>query len=290
MTEVSFPEGNLIFDEKGGSAVLERCGGIFTEVVIPDKVADGIPVKSILKKAFLGKKTIRSVIVPETVAAIGDFCFAHCSNLAKISLPKCEMGEGVFKGCDKLEIISVAGCDEDMGVLLAAAIRYGAPAHLTDMKDLGTGYYEKWDAWLEKLLSEPDDEGFTNQILCGEEDYGNSDRNLYEIKRRMLKSSLCMIRLLNASFLAKEQKIRLSEYIYDHREGGDKGNESWLALKEYYPDKRHFDLFNELGCITNENRDAMIVSLGEDKAELKSLLIKTSGESAMDDFFDSLEL
>ena len=72
--------------------------------------------------------------------------------------------------------------------------------------------------------------------------------------------------------------------------GAEAGSESWYAVRDVYPDKKHFDLLSDLGCIDDSNRDAMIRQLGDDKQELKSLLVKSSGEEASDRFFSSLEI
>ena len=49
-------------------------------------------------------------------------------------------------------------------------------------------------------------------------------------------------------------------------------------------------MLTSLGCIDDTNRDRMLRGLGDDKQELKSLLIKTSGSDAGDRFFSALEL
>ena len=67
-------------------------------------------------------------------------------------------------------------------------------------------------------------------------------------------------------------------------------HKSWIAVRDLYPDKKHFNLLSDLKCIDDTNRDAMIRQLGYDKQELKSLLVKSSGEEASDRFFSSLEI
>ena len=151
-------------------------------------------------------------------------------------------------------------------------------------------YRVKWDAWVISVLDAPDDEGFLNQILCGEEDYGSSDKGAYESSRRVLKASLSMLRLLYPEGLSEKAEKIFSDYIYDHRMGAEAGSESWIAVRDIYPDKKHFDLLQMLECIDDTNRDAMIRQLGDDKQELKSLLVKSSGGEAADRFFSSLEI
>ena len=281
--EIEFPEGSLVLDEKESGLRLTRVTGNFSILTVPD-------IKSVSKKAFLGKRTIRKIILPDTVEEIGDFAFAHCTNLSEVVMPFCKTGEGIFTGCKSLEKITLPGISTDMQVLIAGAIRNGAPSHLTDIENISDDYRVKWDAWVISVLDAPDDEGFLNQILCGEEDYGSSDKGAYESSRRVLKASLSMLRLLYPEGLSEKAEKIFSDYIYDHRMGAEAGSESWIAVRDIYPDKKHFDLLQMLECIDDTNRDAMIRQLGDDKQELKSLLVKSSGGEAADRFFSSLEI
>lgn len=300
--EIEISGGSLVFDIKEGKAHLLRAVGNFTELIIPEALKateteslmpeEGakIPVISIVKKAFLGKKTLKKVTVPESVERIGDWAFSSCSNLAEISLPGCSMGDSVLLGCRALKSVSYPGLSEDEKRLFAGCIRWEAPVHLSDFSGLGPDWLGKLDAWIKSFLSSSDDEGFQNQILCGEEDYGSSDREAYESRRRKMKASVCMERLLYSERLAEKTKEILSNYVYDHRAGSEHGSESWHALKSEYPDKQHFDLLLDLNCIDDSNRDMMIRELGEDSGELKSLLVKSSGTGASDRFFSSLKI
>ena len=288
--EVVYPEGSLVFDEKGGELALSRVLGNFSVLTVPDKTEDGVPVTSVLKKAFLGKRTVRKIILPDSIKSVGDFCFAHCVNLSEVVMPACSCGEGIFTGCKALQKITLPGMSEDMTVLIAGAVRNGAPAHLSDIEKISDDFLTKWDAWAISVLEAPDDEGFLNQILCGEEDYGSSDKGAYESSRRVLKASLSMLRLLYPENLSDKASKIFTDYIYDHRKGAEAGSESWIAVRDLHPDKRHFDLLSKLGCVDDGNRDMMIRELGDDKQELKSLLVKSSGEEASDRFFSSLEI
>lgn len=288
--EIVYPEGSLVFDEKGGELALSRVTGNFSVLTVPAASDEGVPVTSVLKKAFLGKRTLKKIILPDSVRSIGDFCFAHCINLSEVVLPALSAGDGIFTGCRSLQKITLPGMSEDKTVLLAGAVRNGAPAHLTDIEKIGDDFLNKWDAWAISVLQAPDDEGFLNQILCGEEDYGSSDKGAYESSRRVLKASLSMLRLLNPEDLSDKSEGIFRDYIYDHRMGAEAGSESWIAVRDLFPDKKHFNLLSDLKCIDDTNRDAMIRQLGDDKQELKSLLVKSSGEEASDRFFSSLEI
>ncbi|MCR4793491.1 MAG: leucine-rich repeat domain-containing protein [Lachnospiraceae bacterium] len=288
--EITLPEGSIIFDESRDGLSLVRISGNFTELTVPEKPFDDKAVTSVSKKAFLGKRTIKKIRLPETVKFLGDWCFANCINLTEVWIPSCKAGEGIFLGCTHLEEIMLPGITADYGAIVAGAVRYGAPPHLCDISVVETDRFEKWDSWVKLLLEEPDDEGFTNQILCGEEDYGSTDKEAYESRRRVMKASVCMLRLLHPEMLSDDRKKIMTDYLYRHREGSPDGNETWIALRDLFPDKRHFDLLSSIDCIDDDNRDIMIRSLKDDRQELKSLLMKSAGSGAADRFFASLQL
>lgn len=288
--ELELPEGSLVFSKKAEGYELTRCIGNFAELIVPeDPWGDG-KVTGVSKKVFLGKRTIRKLLLPQTVMRIGDYCFAGCSSLSAVSLPVCEIGEGIFRGCVSLETVSFPGRSEDLGRLLACAIRNECPSHLTDVRSIDEGWFKLFDSWVGKLLAEADDEGFQNQILCGEEDYGSCDKDAYEQRARVRKAFLCISRLINDEGLADPFREKFSDYLRRHKMGSEEGSETWIALKEHFPDRKHFDLLKSLGCIDDDNRDKMIRDLGDDRQELKSLLIKSSGNDAGVRFFSSLEL
>ena len=233
---------------------------------------------------------MKKLSLPDSVTKIGDFCFAYCSNLTEVSLPLGETGESIFTGCESLKKISFPGKSESVCTLYAGTVRYSAPVRLSDPAFLDEGWLARFDAWVTKLLEEPDDEGFQNQILCGEEDYGSCDRDAYESRMRVKKASLCIMRLDCDEELSPACRDLFSDYVFRHRAGSSEGSESWTAVKENFPDKKHFELFESLGCVDDNNRDIMIRDLSEDLPELKSMLLKSGGSGAGERFFSGLEL
>ena len=49
-----------------------------SEVHVPEKL-DGISVKVLAKKAFLSKKNLKRVFLPESLEEVGDWSFAYCT-------------------------------------------------------------------------------------------------------------------------------------------------------------------------------------------------------------------
>lgn len=288
--ETEYPEGSLVYSIKENEAVLSTCKGRFTSLALPEYPFEGVRLTAIGKKAFLGKKTLRKLSVPSSVKSVGDFGFAHCSNLKELEMPLCEAGDGIFTGCSSLEKVSFPGMSEDKAALFALSVRFSGPARLSDVEELDAEWFIRFDAWISSFLLQADDEGFTNQILCGEEEVGLSDRDAYMSGQRVIKASLCIQRLLHPEGLLPNYEKAFTEYIYSHRQGSENGNESWLAVRDNYPDKAHFGILEKYGCVDDENRRVMMKSLGDDKQELKSLLMKNAGNEAFDRFFSGLEI
>ena len=288
--ELEYPEGSLVYSIRDDEAVLSVCKGQFTSLVLPEHPFEGVTLTGIGKKAFLGRKTLRKLSLPLSVRSVGDFGFAHCSNLKELEMPLCSAGEGIFTGCTCLEKVSFPGMSEDKAALFALSVRFSGPARLSDVEGLDDEWLNRFDAWISALLLQPDDEGFTNQILCGEEEVGLSDRDAYESGQRVIKASLCIQRLLYPEGILPAYESTFIGYIRDHRQGSEKGNESWLAVRDNYPDKAHFEILERYGCVDDGNRSAMMKSLGDDRQELKSLLMKNAGNEAFDRFFSGLEI
>lgn len=169
---------------------------------------------------------VQEVFVPESVEEIGDWAFASCKELRRVSLPRRDirLGRGVFKGCERLECIELrnacmseetgkAGKEnkeeqaDGTGYLLAAADRLLHNPYLFDIGAAGTAeWHRKWDASLQELMHMPEDEGFSKMLLCGEEDYGSRENNIdhYCAGQRKRKARAALLRLRHDTFLSGE--------------------------------------------------------------------------------------
>ncbi len=288
------PGGSLVYgiDERENTAELSRVGGRPTAMEVPAFLPTGEKVISIGRKAVLGKKQLRKVVLPGTVESIGEWAFASCSELRIITLPVAELGRGAFLECRNLQKAQVIGGEPGCEALLAEVLPDGEAEYLCKLGEVGMAdWIRKWDARLLKILREPDAEGFSRQILCGEEDYGSTDLGAYESGRRMDKAELCMLRLLNDRDLPGGIRDQITEFLLHHISGAPAGDETWRMLRTRHgEDAEWISLFLRLGCVTDENRDTMIVELGEDLPELKSRLMKTATGSGAADFFAGLAL
>ena len=162
----------LTYVEKDEGIVITGFSGRVLRVEIPEQLDDK-PVVKIEKKAFLSRKTLKQVILPETVTFIDDWAFAFCSNLESICLPssKLEVGRALFLECGKLECLEGRDWSAEAGRLLAAAVTTLDAHYLLDVASIGSReWLQKWDARVLAVMQADDMEGYQNQVLCGEED------------------------------------------------------------------------------------------------------------------------
>jgi len=174
------------------------------EVRMPEEV-DGRPVREIARKEFLSKKNLRKITVPACVTEVGDWAFAYCDNLhTAVFEGRPVFGRAVFLECKGLRFLYVGTTPENaesdaqaVAALLAAAVTVADAPYLLDAKEAGSAeWLQKWDARMQVILESPDTEGYSKQVLCGEEDYGSTDVSAYLRSRRRNKVRLAMLRLL----------------------------------------------------------------------------------------------
>lgn len=270
-------------------------------LTIPDEI-ESTPVVKIGKKAFFNEKSLRRIELPGSVRALDDWAFAHCTELREIRLSAgdYELGKALFLECPHLSCIHLEDdktAEEDrmgFGSLLAATCGILDAGYLFDLRTINDPeWLALWDARLLSILDADDYEGYTNLLLCGEEDYGSeeSDPAHFLRQKRMRKVRLAFLRLLYPKQLADANRKRLTDYLLDHTVGRD-SEESWLVLKEEHDeDMDYIRLFFDVGCITRENFDSALADAGEHHPQLSAYLLRyreTSLEKK--DFFDRLKL
>ncbi len=270
---------------------------------------EGCPVTAIERKAFLSNKHLRKVYVQEEVKEVGDWAFAYCDNLHTVIFAgRPVFGRSVFLDCKGLKYVYVgagkglqdavgedaclAEREETVAALLAAAVTTAEAPYLLDAQEVGSAeWIQKWDARLQVILQSPDTEGYSKQVLCGEEDYGSTDMAAYQSGRRKRKVRLALLRLRYSMGLAEGVRVCLEDYLREHTKGCEH-EETWqVILGEYGDDSSYYRLFADLGCITEENFDGILKDVGEDKPELKAWLMRYKEEHlGYADFFGGLDL
>lgn len=287
--------------------IIKEYKGHQAAVYIPDQIA-GLSVTKIEKKAFFNTKGAYRIVLPESIEAIGDWAFSHCRDLEEVFLKKkdCKLGRSIFVECPNLKRIclmdtmvtkELPDVDADtlgMGALLAATDNLLGADYLfqTNITDLDE-WLRLWDARLFSILMEEDLEGYTQLLLCGEEDYGSKENNkeFFLTEKRKRKVRLAFLRLLYDNGLKENDALKLKQYLLNHTVGRD-SDETWRVLKEEHAqDKKYITFFLQIGCVTLDNFDAMLDDLGEEKPELKTYLLRYKQEKLSgSDFFDGLDL
>ena len=252
-------------------------------------------IQKIGPKAFFNARLLQSVILPQSVRQIGDWAFSHCPKLRRITMTEgpCQLGRSLFEEDRKLRRILLMPPAADPvseetkkdikgygGLLAACATIMDAPYLLVTEREDDTLWLSRWDQRLENILARDDTEGYTEVVLCGEEDYGGSESNLDEFvqRQRWRKVRLCFLRLLYDKKLADANKLKLQEYLRFHTKGCA-SEETWLFMvKERGEDPEYWQLFTDLGCVTEQNFDDCITSLPESLPQMRAFLLRWQSE------------
>ncbi|MCM1049444.1 MAG: leucine-rich repeat domain-containing protein [Clostridiales bacterium] len=299
--------GVLKYNVLDNEVMVTEYKGKDISLIIPDILAD-MPVTIIGKKAFLGAKSLRSLILSESLMQIQEWAFASCSNLETIFLPcrKITVGLGIFKDCNSLQKI-IPTKNEEVGVapenaavsecvprLLAAAVTVLDAFYLFDLSAAGNAeWFKQWDARMMSLIEQEDMEGFSKMLLCGEEDYGSKENNLdyYVEQRKRFKVRLAMLRLMYDVRLDTEIRAKLISYLQLHKKGGE-SEETWkVVLEEHGDEKEYYQFLLDFDCIDRDNFEAVLSDMGEKHTEMKSFLMNCCERWVdMDNVFAGLEL
>lgn len=274
-----------------------------TQIAVPD-VIEGNSVAEIGKKVFLGKKSLKKVTIPKSVAKIEDWAFANCNQLEEVVLENENIifGKGVFQGCKSLKKMIVLkehmqfskDEEEQIGALLAATVNLLDTPHLFRPDIAGEKeWLSQWDARMLNFIRKDDHSGFTVVVLCGEEDYGSEENSLsYFLKqKRKAKVRLAFLRLKNSMGVTEEIKEELTAYLKAHTKGCET-EETWeVVLEEHGNEKEYYEILMECDCITNDNFDGFLEDLHHNYPEMKAFLMKYKEETlGYGDFFGSLAL
>ena len=257
-------------------------------------VLGGYPVTGIGKKAFLGNKILKELVLPDTVAEIGEWAFAHCANLEKVRISKRNLsfGKGVFKDCIRLKAICFheEGNPQIAALLAAAPVLLDAPYLLTPLEAGEESWLYKLDARLVTLLEKPDREGYSRQVLCGEEDLMAS-LDVYLADRRKQKARLCYLRLLHDMGLKEDVRSCLNQWLREHTKGCE-SEASWeVLLEENMPGQALEQIFADAGCIAEENFEGLLADMKDQYPEKKAWFLRYKDANMQkDDFFENMVL
>lgn len=298
-----YKDGDLqLFYESIAEGVMITGGkNIGSYLEIPESI-EGCPVVSIGKKAFLGERVLRKVVIPKTVTVLGDFSFGQCVNLDTVQIlgdksvdvsgENTLFGKMTFVDCKKMNYIFLGTeCSRDFAALLATLpCRMDAEYMFADKHMGDADWFEKWDNRLISFLREDDEEGYINLVLCGEEDIQRDLGGFVSDKRRK-KAGLCFIRLLHSENISKQAEEMYKTYILSHNKGCD-SDDAWRALlDEFGNDIEYFRLFTDMGGVRQDNLDGMLADMGAEFPETKAYLMKYKQDTmGTADVFDAFTL
>ncbi len=266
-------------------------------------------------KAYLSRKDIEELFLPDTVEQIGNWAFAHMKNLKKLVVPRraIQLGKEVFKGCDKLDRVviepyrmndaedydaengsSEAKRAEDVAYLLAAALRYLGTQELFVPKQVGSDeWLAQFDEKLLEFLDGGDEVGFNPMWFGGEEDYNDNDTNveIYRKKRQQEKLSVVMLRLFHDTGLSEEARGLCQEFLRNTLLEGDV-SEFWHFLAETYGvQSRLIGVLTDAGCICLQNQKFVLRVFSDIGPEGKASLVAWyAKQTVQDGFFAGLDL
>lgn len=287
---ISIEEGTLAYIEEKNGICIKRYRGMGSKAMIPEKI-DGQPVIAIGRKAFLSRKTLKEIVLPDTIQEIGDWAFAHMEGLRKITIPRHELirGKDLFLGCKELEEMILSGTEEEklqdkkdgIGRMLASAVTVLRDYFLfspTEVRD--DAWMRRWDEQLLKLVRLDDLEGFQELWTCGEEDYEGKEYDIesYPVEKRKGKVRMIYFRLLHSYKLSEEVKNELQQYLHDHSKG-TKEPEAWeVLLEEHGEEITYYQVFTEAGCVNEENFDHILADMQAINAQVKAYMLKYKEE------------
>ena len=271
--------------------LIKRYRGIGERIQVPSHI-DEKPVISIEKKAFLSCKTIREIILPDTVEEIGDWAFAHAEQLRTVSMPHHALihGKELFLGCKRLREISIRTISEEetaklqsegLWRMLAMAVTVFHDYFLFDPMEIGSdAWVKRWDEKLIGLVALDDLDGFEELWTCGEEDYEGKDYDIksYPVEKRKMKLRLVYFRLLHPYKLSDSVQEELLGYLRRHTKGTMEP-EAWdIILEEHTNELNYYQIFVNAGCVNADNFDSLLSDMGNVGAEIKAYLLRYKEE------------
>ena len=291
------PKGRLSYVIKENYATITSYQGEDEVVIIPPLLSD-VFVERIGKKAFMNNKWLQKIVLPDTITEIYEWAFAYCAMLEEVEFPgkAIAISKGIFLGDVRLVKVAVRDdaadtLKEDRARLLAVLPSLSDSEYLFAMEEAGTKeWFLRYDERIKKFLEEDDAHGYTQMILCGEEDL-NCSLDLFVEEKRKKKARFCFLRLLHDTGLAPSYRKTLEQYLMSHVVGSP-SMEAWLVLREEKGHcKEYYELYERLGGITADNYEATISDLKDKHPEMKAYFIRKHTEQVCEqDAFDAFSL
>ncbi len=106
----------FMLNDDGESYFVSGMGAASGDIVIP-YVYEGKPVTAIGERAFLTKRSLTDISIPDSVVLIGQYAFAGCPNLTRVTIPNSvvSIGDRAFEQCKGLKDVVVSKRAESIG-------------------------------------------------------------------------------------------------------------------------------------------------------------------------------
>ncbi|MBR7111614.1 MAG: leucine-rich repeat domain-containing protein [Clostridia bacterium] len=107
-----------------GTLLLADYNGKATDVTVPTSI-DLMTVGEIASNCFIDNKTLRTIILPETVESIGKRAFKGCTQLQYVELPTGlkRIDSYAFDSCTALQYVTIPNTVDEMGALIFAGCK-----------------------------------------------------------------------------------------------------------------------------------------------------------------------
>lgn len=186
-------------------------------IVILEPAIEGAAVYAIGEKAFLSKREIVKVVLPEGVSMVGDWAFAHMKKLEEVSFYRTDIsfGKKVFLGCDNLVKIWFRTADyaTDRAYLSAASLKM-CGERLLSFEGTDAGWFAAYDGQLLQFLAESDSFGFEPAFIGWFQDEDVDDqKEVFAEKKRLDKVKLVLQRLVFDACLSEADRTTLTAYV-----------------------------------------------------------------------------
>lgn len=275
--------------------IYEKYEGQDLEVEIKNTDRENV-FQKIGDKAFLSNKSVRRLVLPDTVETIGNWAFAHMQQLTTLVVPAraLTLGKQCFLDCPNLSAVYVSeDTSENPGTPFFLATTVGSLQESTLFAPdrIGNGqnherYMQEYDEAVIRFVESDDEKGFEPFFLgwFNDEDTDSVQKPRYIQKRRREKMELTMLRLRYPMYLSEENGRTLTAYLEKHFD-----DVFWEMLPEKYgKEVVYMEILDKAGLLTAENRRKMVEYLAPGEPEVVAYLLRREGSE--EDVFSGFDL
>ena len=268
------------YQVKNGKVCITGYNGIEEQIIVPS-VLNGYPVSIIGKKAFWGKKKLRSIHLPDTIEKVEEWAFAGCRELSdiwflgqKASDNSLVLENHIFHNCVALRFVYFGTMKQSLARLIAcAATKLHAEYLLSPVSAGSEQWYQSLDAKLLQILEESEEAALRNLVYCAEEDMLEKQQTcLYQ--QMCEKAELAFLRLVYSEKLTSAVYEKLKSFLLQRNKGGPT-EEAWdVMIKSEEDSLLYCDKLFEIGGIHAGNIDLILQTLENTGVELKAYILK----------------